>query len=388
MKRILFFVISFVFSFLNIQAQDWVQIGQDINGSYFERFGYSVSINSDGSIVAIGAPGFDHQPGKVSIYRYNNSTWTQIGQDIVDNSTDNLIGFSVSLSSDGSIVAIGCPTEYSNQLGYVRIYENNNGTWTQLGQDIYGRVFNDFFGKSISLSADGSTVAIGAPGTYGHGNSGNYVLIYHYNNGTWTQIGQDINIDSSLYENMGSSVSLNYDGSIVAIGCKELAFSGYVLVYQNINGTWTQLSQHNIQPEGNFTDFGSNVSISSDGLILAASYESKTMVYEYISENWVKIDTGITGEGCYGMLDGGKVSLSSDGSIVAVADNQNIHNSCLHIYKNIAGSWMQLDTNICVPTNYNQVSVSLSSDGSTVAFGIYDYNNNSGKVKIFRSNLP
>ena len=36
------------------------------------------------------------------------------------------------------------------------------GAWTQQGADIDGEVDNDLSGTSVSLSADGSTVAIGA----------------------------------------------------------------------------------------------------------------------------------------------------------------------------------------------------------------------------------
>lgn len=40
---------------------------------------------------------------------------------------------------------------------------------TQLGGDIFGEADNDNFGRSVSLSADGSRVAIGAPAIDGNG---------------------------------------------------------------------------------------------------------------------------------------------------------------------------------------------------------------------------
>ena len=48
---------------------------------------------------------------------------------------------SVSLSSDGSVVAIGAPygnDENGQGSGHVRIYQNISGTWTQIGDDIDG----------------------------------------------------------------------------------------------------------------------------------------------------------------------------------------------------------------------------------------------------------
>ena len=50
----------------------------------------------------------------------------------------------------------------SSDAGHVRIYENNNGTWTQIGSDKDGEAYYDHSGWSVSLSSDGSVVAIGA----------------------------------------------------------------------------------------------------------------------------------------------------------------------------------------------------------------------------------
>ena len=54
--------------------------------------------------------------------------------------------------------------------GHVRIYENNNGTWTQIGSDIDGEGSSDYSGwNQLVLSGDGSVVAIGAYGNDGAG---------------------------------------------------------------------------------------------------------------------------------------------------------------------------------------------------------------------------
>ena len=146
----------------------WVQVGADINGEAAnDRSGRSVSLSSDGSRVAIGAEGNDGvgtDSGHVRIYDYNGSAWVQVGADINGEATDDRSGYSVSLSSDGSIVAVGA---YNNDgagsnSGHVRIYQYNNNSWSQLGSDIDGEAANDYSGYSVSLSSDGSRVAIGA----------------------------------------------------------------------------------------------------------------------------------------------------------------------------------------------------------------------------------
>ena len=105
------FLLAAIFtSFLFTQAQSWVQVGEDIIGEAYNFSGWSVSLSSDGSIVAIGAPatyGNGSNAGHVRIYKNQNGTWSQIGQDIDGEAAGDLSGFSVSLSSNGSIVAIG-----------------------------------------------------------------------------------------------------------------------------------------------------------------------------------------------------------------------------------------------------------------------------------------
>ena len=236
----------------------------------------TVGLSSDGSIVAIGAPfndGNGTEAGHVRVYQNTGSVWTQIGQNINGEAADDYSGWSVNLSADGNIVAIGAHFNDGNgdDSGHVRVYQNTAGTWTQIGADIDGEAANDYSGSNLSLSADGSTVAIGATDNSGNGSYSGHVRIYQNTGGTWTQIGADIDGEAA-WDRSGSAVSLSSDGSIVAIG----AFfndgngpeSGHVRVYQNTGGTWTQIVA-DIDGEAATDWFGHSVSVSADGNIVA-----------------------------------------------------------------------------------------------------------------------
>src|SRR6056300_151956 len=107
------------------------QLGQDIDGeAASDESGWSVSINSDGTIVAIGAyrnDGNGTDSGHVRVYQYNGTVWNKIGQDIDGEAQFDNSGYSVSLSSDGTIVAIGANqndgTATTGNAGHVRVYE-------------------------------------------------------------------------------------------------------------------------------------------------------------------------------------------------------------------------------------------------------------------------
>jgi Secretion system C-terminal sorting domain/FG-GAP repeat len=205
-------------------AGTWTQIGSDIDGeAASDNSGQSVSLNSDGNTVAIGAPnnnGNGSDAGHVRVYENIAGTWTQVGSDIDGEAAMDKSGYSVSLCSDGTIVAIGARDNSDNgtYAGQVRVYENILGTWTQVGSDIDGEATGDEFGHSVSISADGAIVAIGAPYNNGNGSGSGHVRVYKNNAGTWTQIGSDIDGEMTLDYSGYSSISS--DGNTVAIGAQ------------------------------------------------------------------------------------------------------------------------------------------------------------------------
>ena len=118
--------------------------------------------------------------GHVRIFSWNGSAWIQVGADINGEAASDQSGISVSLSSDGSRVAIGAYNNDGNgtSAGHVRIYSWNGSAWIQLGADINGEAASDYSGCSVSLSSDGSRVAIGAFGNDGNGSDAGHVRVY------------------------------------------------------------------------------------------------------------------------------------------------------------------------------------------------------------------
>ena len=167
---------------LNDDASSWKQIGQDIDGeAASDNSGKSVSLSSDGKTVAIGTPYSDNgeDSGHVRVYQIDDFrlNWKQLGQDIDGEAAGDESGQSrsVSLSADGKIVAIGAYENGGNgdEAGHVRVYQmdDSSSSWKQLGQDIDGEAAGDESGLSVSLSDDGKTLAIGANGNDGNGAS-------------------------------------------------------------------------------------------------------------------------------------------------------------------------------------------------------------------------
>ena len=212
----------------------WTQIGNDIDGEAAgDNSGYSVSLSSDGTIVAIGDRYTDGTTGSVSddrgqvrVWQYSSGSWTQLGDDIDGETEGDQSGISVSLSSDGTIVAIGAryndgtTGSATDNRGHVRVWQRNENAaigWTQLGDDIDGETTGDESGYSVSLSSDGTIVAIGAYLNNGGGSESGHVRIYKYSNSEWTKLGDDID-GAATGDQSGFSLSLSGNGSTVAIG--------------------------------------------------------------------------------------------------------------------------------------------------------------------------
>jgi len=327
----------------------WSQIGADINGEAIADYSAfspnSISLSGDGSIVAIGAPGNDGPGGvgnygHVRVYQNISGTWTQVGADIDGEASADGSGIAVSLSDDGSIVAIGSKENDGGPLngGHVRVYQNVSGTWTQVGADINGEAAGDYSGGAVSLSSNGSIVAIGAAGNDGPGGAGNYghVRVYQNVSGTWTKIGADIDGETASNES-GSAVSLSDDGATVAIAARNNSGSftnaGHVRVYKNISGTWTQVGA-DIDGEAAGDYSGYSLSMNGDGSIVAigaagndgpgggGANHGHVRVYENVSGTWTQVDGDIDGE-AVGDGSGFSVSLDNSGTTVAVGSINN-----------------------------------------------------------------
>ncbi len=234
----------------------WTKVGSNIYGEAIGDYsGMSVSLSSDGKRAAIGATfndGNGDRSGHVRIYEESAGVWTQIGNDIDGEAAIDFSGKSVSLSSNGKIVAIGAPGNdgNGNLSGHVRIYEESGGIWTQIGSDIDGEAAADGSGHSVSLSSNGKIVAIGSYLNGGNGNRSGHVRIYEESGGVWTQIGSDIDGEAAG-DWSGYAASLSSDGKRVAIGAYNNGVNGLELGHVRV---FTSTLSTDIEEENTLTN--------------------------------------------------------------------------------------------------------------------------------------
>jgi 6-phosphogluconolactonase (cycloisomerase 2 family) len=172
--------------------------------------------------------------GQVKVYRIDGggSSWEQLGESIYGDNANDFFGWSVDISPDGNSLAVG--TSVSDGPGYAKVFSLENGgndlgaaDWKQVGLTITGEADGDVFGFWVTLSNDAQTLAVGAP--FANGFDSGHVGVYRMEDSesVWKQIGEDIDGEADN-EKSGWSVSLSANGTTVAIGSY---YSGQVRVF-------------------------------------------------------------------------------------------------------------------------------------------------------------
>jgi len=395
-KTLLF--ITFLISTISVHAQ-WTQIGQEIDGEAIDdESGQSVSISSDGSVVAIGSP-FNSlsyvEGGHVRMFKYNSGLWIQIGEDIDGEGAWDHSGGAISLSSDGSIVAIGAKDNDGNGLysGHVRIFKNESNSWIQIGEDINGVDEHYNCGHSVSLNSDGSIVAIASSGNYGYP-----TRVFENIEGNWIQLGNDI-LGAEIEWVPVRNVCISADGSVVAVG-----YPHAIYIYEYNSSGWTQLGDPILKHVWGHT--GRSVSLSSDGMLVAFGgpsdvpqydHDGIVRIYKYNSGSWIQKGENIAGEPNHDSF-GLSVSLSADGNIVAIGAPQfyqsyELNAGYVKIMEYLSSEWIQVEEDIIGETDGDNCgwSVSLNSDGTSVAVGSPKHDIGSsgsyeqGHVRVFQN---
>lgn len=299
----------------------WQQKGQALNlnessNTYLHPNNSRISLSSDGNTAAISAYYSNSASGTVRIYQYNGNSWQQKGQDILGGVND-VLGYNIELSTDGTMMAIVAGGMGAINMGYVVTYKYNGSEWQQMGQKIMGtnnNAYISFDQARATLSTDGMTMAIGSPFSkeHIHSNVNGQVLVYHFNGTYWEQKGQVINND--MFYNLGWDVSISGDGNNVATTRVNFQGFGLARVYTFDEGQWTQKGQDLIGEQ--YADlYGDRILLSSDAstLVVSAVETSKVMIYKYIENIWslVGLIEGVSSY-YYGL------SLASNGHILAL----------------------------------------------------------------------
>ena len=228
--------------------------------------------------------------------------------------------------------------------GRVRVYDWGGGTWAQRGADLDGAAARDESGRSVSLSADGTVVAIGT--------ESNRARAYYRISSDWFPRGGEV--VGGVGEDLGTNVALSGSGNTLAV---TLSYDGGIRTFQ-WGGEWRAPSGPDIRGESAVID-EVRVALSSDGTRLLASTPS----------SYYKDGTG-------------RVRLYEKGP---VAEDWQFEGPFVQ-------GWYQISPDLQgEPQEFAGQAIALSGDGKTVVIGSRDYDgdsenesDNRGRVLVYR----
>jgi len=318
-------------------------------GQESEEFGYSLAMNGDGSLIAVGARNFrsngKEQAGLAAVYerQEGENTWVWKGQPILGRKSMDRVGSAVAFSNDGRVLAVAEArgdnvdrfNGVSERSGNIRVFSWNETKqeWSQLGQDIPGERSYSLFGMSMALSGDGSRLVVGAPyETLQFWQTGRVrVFELQKETNSWEQIGQPL--DGKNYMDwFGWSVDISNDGQRIAIGApRDLEYGGYVQIYDLIvlpdiwQYQWKKAGNDIINshlPTHAEDRFGMSLSLSDNRIAISSPWKEASSssaynvglvaVYSFVTNRgWTKMGSPITGEVSSSQL-GMSVSLRGD----------------------------------------------------------------------------
>lgn len=324
----------------------------------------------------------------------------------------DMFGRSVAISADGNTLAVaaradssaskgigGSPTgAASPQSGAVYVYQRLDGEWTK---DAYIKATNaaggDAFGVTVSISADGNVLAVGAPQRDGDTSSdAGAVYVFRRAAGVWAQDahieppGSDELLDGA---NFGDSLALSASGDVLAVGAPgensaasgidgdgegTASDSGAAYVFRNGSGAWLQEAYVKASNSGGSDNFGCSLALSAEGDVMAVgangedsnakgidgnpdnfSAAGSGAVYVFGRQNGAWSQQAYVKASNTGQNDefGGRLALSAAGDVLVVSarlessnatdvggnqDNDDaFHSGAVYVFDHRAGDWSQ-----------------------------------------------
>lgn len=408
MKKHLSFLAVLMMSAFSLSAQ-WGQLGSDLIGEADDdAFGRSSSINAAGNVVITGAWRNDENgdyAGHARVFEWDGTDWIQVGADIDGDTADVWSGWEVEIDASGNTIAVTSLIDYNSsgfRSGLVKVFDRVGSNWIQRGNDIEGEGIPggwlEWFGNSLSLSADGNTIAIGGPLNKELAHNAGFARVYNWDGSDWVQLGDDIDAEGS-HDEFGFDVSLNSSGTFLAVGGPGNDGwgnnqAGYVKTYAWSGTNWDQIG-NKLTGEFDGDEFGRCVSLNDAGNVLAVgaygsdiligNMDKTAYVYEWDGSDWVQRGSTFTPDSTIGGEFGEDVDLDSTGNILAISAPAYWGVSVIQFFEWDGNSWMHLADIVdgTLPEIFG-TKISLNSAGNRVSVGAYNAQDN-GVLRVFEN---
>lgn len=363
-------------------------IASDVIGNATQ--GTAVGISADGNTAIVGAPLDNGGKGSARIYTLDNRQWRQqaklIGTGALGNANQ---GYSVSISADGTTAMVGAPGDNTNKGAAWIFTKGSDDTWQGIKLLANGATgTTPKLGASVSLSADGNTAVAGGAGD--NTNKG-AIWVFTRTNGVWSTTGTKLTPSTPTgASRMGASVAISADGNtIIAGGPGDNSNKGAVWITKKVGSTWGARTKPTIQNAASFNSMGTDVSINADGTIaLIGINQTDATCGAVVLNITTSGNTRLTQPTTNNTAKVTSVSISADGrTAVMGGSGDNSNKGAIWIYKKVGLDW-NLNGSKMIGTDSNSGSklgkaLALSADGNTLFAGASGDATDKGAAHVF-----
>src|SRR6478735_6732229 len=343
----------------------------------------------------------------------------------------DLFGFSATLSADGNTLVVGANSEASGtsadqsdesaaKSGAAYVFVRSAGTWQEQSYlKASSPSGGDAFGSTVALSADGSTLAVGAPfeasassGVDGDEDddtepSAGAVYVFTRNGTSWEQHAYLKASNAEVGDHFGGAVSLSADGLFLAVGAYwedsaatgaggdqddgSVDSAGAVYLFGFDGSAWQQTTYLKGPSSHESDSFGAAVSLAADGQTLAvgavgeADFTGAVHVFQKGDGGWAEV-TSLTASNA-GVADefGYHLQLAADGQTLAVgaaleaskgpdspSDDSAPEAGAAYVFRESGGVWSEyalIKASNAEAGDRFGWSVSLAAQGETLVVG-------------------
>lgn len=196
--------------------QDYIKIHKKHNGEWIEHvMNYTTkekpSVSADGNRIAVIIDQYNGGAKEVAVifdFNKNTSSWEEKSTIQHNNNLSALDAFNLNISKDGSVVVMGIRGDDDSNVGNTQVYRYENSSWNQVGQDI-PVIYR--YPDIKAISTDGNLIGITeATANFQKG----IASIYSLNESNeWVKLASVDGIDD--YDQCGNDMKINESGDFI-----------------------------------------------------------------------------------------------------------------------------------------------------------------------------
>jgi hypothetical protein len=200
-----------------------------------------------------------------------------------DSAFADRFGYAIAVSGQTAVIGAFSDSHVASFAGSAYIFRLISGDWQQTAKlTASDAALYDNFGTSVSI--DGATVLIGASGNNDAGDNSGSAYIFQEVTGVWSQMIKLTAADAAAGDKFGSRVALSGNTAVVTAPNDDDAgsSSGSAYVFRSIGGVWQQISKLTASDAAAFDLFGADVSFDGISIVIGAHAKQNARGAAYV----------------------------------------------------------------------------------------------------------